>query len=96
MKLSTTIKAEGVALALYKMTGKRPLVEDVGGRARVYWSRDDLPVVRAWFEDQVSRAAIPPDVSIDLLPVVGPYAAKSAAPAVILTLAVGVLLGRYL
>jgi len=96
VKLATTLKAEGVALALNKMTGRRPLVEDVGGRARVYWSAEDLPHVRAWFEDQVSRASVPPDVSIDLLPVVGPYAAKSAAPAVILTLAVGVLLGRYL
>jgi hypothetical protein len=96
VRLATTLKAEGVALALYKMTGRRPKIEDIAGRARVYWDSDDLPVVRAWFEDQVSRAAIPPDVSIDLLPVVGPYAAKSAAPAVILTLAVGVILGRYL
>ena len=96
MKLSTTIKAEAVALGLGKITGKRPQVEDIGGRARVYWADADLPAVRTWFEDQVSRAAVPPDVSIDLLPVVGPYAAKSAAPAVLLTLAIGVILGRYL
>lgn len=95
-KLTTKIKAEGVALALYRLTGVRPSVEYVGQTARVFWRAEDLPVARAWFESQVSRAELPPDVVIDLLPVVGPYAARSAAPAVVLTLAVGVLLGRYL
>lgn len=95
-RLSTRIKAEAVALGLMKMTGRRPMVEYVAGRARVYWSADDLPYVRAWFENQLSKTSIPPDVSIDLLPVVGPYVARSTGPVVILTLAVGVILGRYL
>lgn len=96
MNTLTTVKAEAIAIALGRLTGARPLVEDIGGQARVYWSDQDLPRVRAWFESQLSRAAVPPDVSIDLLPVVGPYAARSAAPAVLVTLAIGVILGRYL
>lgn len=98
MKLSTTVKAEALAIALFKLTGRRPVIEDLGGRARLSWSAEDLPFVRTWFESQLSRpvTAVPPDVEIDFLPVVGPYAARSAAPAVLLTLAAGVLLGRLL
>lgn len=96
MKLTTTVKAEAISLALFRLTGARPVVEDIGGRARIYWQDADLPAVRSWFEGQLTKTEIPPDVSIDLLPVVGPYAAKSAAPAVLLTLIAGVLLGRLL
>ena len=98
MRLSTTIKSEAVALGLYKMTGRRPIIADVAGKARIYWAPQDLPFVREWFENQVMRAgSLPPgDVSVDLVPVVGPYVAKSAVPLVLLTLAVGVLAGRYL
>jgi len=96
MKLSTTLKAEAVALALYRLTGSRPIIESVGDTARVYWLETDLPMVRAWFEKQVQKSSVPPDVSIDLMPVVAPFASRTAAPAVLITLAVGVLLGRYL
>jgi len=96
MKLVTSVKAEAIAIALQRLTGFRPLIEDIAGRARIYWSDNDLPAVRSWFENQLTKTSAPAEISVDLLPVVGPYAAKSAAPAVLITLAVGVLLGRYL
>lgn len=95
--LKTSLKAEAISLALAKVTGRRPIIEKTPAGVRIYWSDEDLPAVRAWFESQVSRVSdVPPDITIDLLPVVSPYAVRNVAPAVLVTLAVGVLLGRLM
>lgn len=95
-KIVSAVKAQAVALALGRVTGYTPLVARVGDRARVYWSNDDLPHVRAWLRQHASRVASgpPSDVYIDLVPVVQPYVMQSVIPAVLITLAVGVVLGR--
>lgn len=95
MKLTTTIKAEAVAAALGKLTGARPVVHDVGGRAVIRWRDEDLPVARAWLDTQLSKGGgAPADVSVDLVPVVTPYAARTVLPVVLGVLLVGYIMGR--
>lgn len=100
LPLSTEVKAEAIALGLYKVTGRRPLLRELpGGRAELFWSEDDLPYVRRWFEgqaDRVGSGAGAPDVSVDLFPVVSPYAARKVGPIALVLLGVGILLGRLL
>lgn len=80
--LQTAIKGEALAAALERITGERPFVRYVGSTARLSWSTEQLPAVRAWFEAQMSRE--PGDVQIDFLPVVTPYILRKAGPPAIL------------
>lgn len=76
--IQTAIKGEVVASALERITGERPAVEYIGNIARLSWSREQLPQVRAWFTAQMSKD--PGDIQIDFAPVVLPYVLKKAGP----------------
>jgi hypothetical protein len=94
MKIQTRAKAELIATVLGRLTGRRPAIEFSGETARVAWVAEDLPVVREWFENQLSPSAVPSDVTVDLLPVISPFVTRKVLPAALGAVLGGFILGK--
>jgi len=95
MKIATRAKAEIIAAALGRMSGRRPVIEYVGDTARIAWAAEDLPAVRLWLESQLTPGAVPSDVTVDLLPVISPFVTRKIVPAAVGTFLAGFLFGKW-
>jgi hypothetical protein len=70
-------KAEALALGLGQLVGQTPMVDSSGPVAKVYWTKEQIPAVKTWVDNQMSKQG---DVEIDFLPVALSYALPKVLP----------------
>jgi hypothetical protein len=89
--IKTVTAAESYAIAIQTITGVKPVIIYTDDKAILQFTHDQLPVVQAWFESELSKKSKPSNIDIQFLPVVLPVLLKKYAPYILLSIA-GVIL----
>jgi hypothetical protein len=84
-------KAEALALGLGQLVKQTPMVDTSGPVARVYWTKEQVPAVKAWVDTQMSKKG---DVEVDFLPVALSYALPKVLPWAIGAIVIVYLIGK--
>lgn len=95
MDFITLTKGKAVGFALEQVTGKEPVVQDMGDYIKIYWKDEDIPAITKKINDITSKEE-KGDIRVDWMPVVAPIAIKKALPYAVGILVVGYVLGKII
>lgn len=95
MDITTKLKAEGIAIALEAAVGKKPSVADMGDHIRIYWDKQDYPLIQSKVSKMIQKRD-PGNIRIEWIPVVAPIAMKKVLPVAAGLLVVGFIIGKVL
>jgi len=95
MNYLTELKAHGIALALEKVTGVEPIVEEKETYYSIHWLPAEQSQVLQNLSDRLPETG-DSDIRIEWFPVVRPVIIKKALPYAIGIFAAGFLIGKVL
>jgi hypothetical protein len=85
----TVLKAQMYALAIQRITGEKPVIIYYEDRAEINFTKSQAEKIRAMM---VSKK--PPDVKINLMPVLFPLILQKAIIYTLVTLITGIIIGK--
>lgn len=95
MNVVTRLKAEGIALALEKLTGQEPIIQDNETYYSLYWTNAQQAEILETLNEKFASGG-ESEIRVEWFPVVRPVVIKKALPYAIGIFAAGFIIGKIL
>jgi len=93
--ITTSLKAEGVALALSQVLGSRPLINYLqDGTAQIIFTESQAQQIRGMMTNFIKPSGKKDDLDIQFLPVVLPLVLQIGIPVMACLVAIGYFIGK--